>query len=169
MELSFLKFLQDHRSSGLTVLFGGFSLLGETVFFFALVLVLVFLLPREKRGQMIFAVLFSLALNLLFKYTVLRPRPYISGEIIKLDPPLSKGLNPNTSFPSGHVQLVASLCGALMTGKDFTLLLPVIPAVVALARLYFGVHYPSDVLFGYFFGFAAVLVARALPPRPQNA
>ena len=86
--------------------------------------------------------------SLVFKYSVDRPRP----DPALLADPLSTAMDPN-SFPSGHVCFAVSLTLALfflfrhrrwgrwvlVAGMGFSVL-------VALSRLYLGVHYPTDVV-----------------------
>lgn len=162
MEIAVLKYFQCLRAAAPTAFFGALSLIGETEVFIAVFLTLMIVLRGERKKVLFFAVLFSLALNVALKFTFCRPRPYIADGIVMLQPPLSRALYPYTSFPSGHVQLVATLCASLVGKRKGSLLFLPLPVFVGLARLYFGVHYPSDVIFGLFFGFASVLVVRAL-------
>jgi len=60
-----------------------------------------------------------------------------------------------TSFPSGHTQAGANFCTALAraTGRRrFYILAAVVPVLIALSRLYCGVHWPTDVLAGLAIG-----------------
>jgi undecaprenyl-diphosphatase len=57
------------------------------------------------------------------------------------------------SFPSGHA--AAGFAGAAILGSHapaFSPLFYTLAAIVSLSRVYLGVHYPSDVLFGAFLG-----------------
>ncbi|WP_406830218.1 phosphatase PAP2 family protein [Pedococcus sp. KACC 23699] len=59
------------------------------------------------------------------------------------------GMPSSTSFPSGHAASAAAFCvavGAVVPGLRWAL--RVAAAVVALSRVYTGVHYPGDVLVG---------------------
>lgn len=95
----------------------------------------------------------------LFKAVVGRPRP---------DPALlANPLAPETasdSFPSGHVCLAVALAFALFylcrgTGREKPALAlgTLMVVVVALSRLYIGVHYPTDVLASVLAATAAIL------------
>jgi membrane-associated phospholipid phosphatase len=100
------------------------------------------------------------AVNTALKVVVRRRRPQLPGLPALVSTPT--GL----SFPSAHS--ATSFAGALAYSR---LGLPVLPlyafaALVALSRLYLGVHYPSDVLAGAALGTA---VAAVLVPRGNAA
>jgi undecaprenyl-diphosphatase len=90
----------------------------------------------------------------------------ISGMIVRRARPdvehLSEGLPPTSSFPSGHVAAAVVTYGGLALLlrawaqsrlRDLGLILaPLIVLGVALSRLYWGVHYPTDTAVGLIFG-----------------
>ncbi len=60
-----------------------------------------------------------------------------------------------TSFPSGHTQAGANFCTALAraTGRRrFFVIAAIVPVLIAVSRLYCGVHWPTDVLAGLAIG-----------------
>ncbi|MGM1058312.1 phosphatase PAP2 family protein [Saccharothrix sp. Mg75] len=70
------------------------------------------------------------------------------------------------SFPSNHATIAAASAGALVLAwrKLAPLVLP-LAAVMALSRVFVGVHYPHDVAVGYLLGvLAAPLLALAFVP-----
>ena len=103
--------------------------------------------------------------------TVHRARPAVQ----QLD-----GAPPTSSFPSGHTAAAIALYGCvailllvLWPGVASWLaacVLFAIPIVVGLSRLYRGMHYPSDVLFGAIGGalWLTVVMTTLLPGRPQT-
>lgn len=115
---------------------------------------LAFLCFRKTRriGCMsLLALFFSLCVNnLLLKQIVARTRPYdaIHGLV-----PLVARLK-DFSFPSGHSAAAFSAAGVFvrMLPKRFGIPLLLFAIVIALSRLYVGVHYPSDVLCGVLSG-----------------
>ncbi len=90
--------------------------------------------------------------NGILKLLVGRPRPFLTDtDIIPLIPPPA-----GFSFPSGHSVSSFAVAFVLyqMLPKRFGIPAVVIAVLIALSRLYLGVHYPSDVLAGLFIGFA---------------
>ena len=171
--------LAAHRSADLTGVAQGASLLGETVTQLALVPVLLLVVwwwLRQARPVVFLAVvaLGEIAAYLLTVSVVSRPRPPV--------PLLDPGLEPLHSYPSGHVAAamatyggMAVLCWTFGTSpwRRLSAVLLLAPPLVALARLYLGVHHPTDVLVSLVFMTAwltvtaAVLLVRSPRNRPS--
>jgi undecaprenyl-diphosphatase len=126
---------------------------------------------RRRFGAALFAVaaagggiLFGTLLKLLFA----RVRPDIVKHLVETQ---------TTSFPSGHSVNSAAACVALcvlLAGvRDRRLRIGGTAAAIAFAllagfsRLYFGVHWPSDVLAGWCAGTAWALMCAAVLLRPR--
>lgn len=161
MDSAILQFFESIRSPALTVFFGLFSLLGEAAVISAIVIIVYWLAPRKVGEQALFTVLSSFCVNTFLKYTVARPRPYVAGVVKKLDPPLGASLEEYASFPSGHTQMTAGFFGSISSRSKRVLvwvLCGLTVLCIMLSRLYFGVHYPSDVLAGLFCGILLALL-----------
>jgi membrane-associated phospholipid phosphatase len=175
----FERSLAAHRSAGLSGAAQGASLLGETTTQLALVPVLLLVVwwwLRKARPVVFLAVVAAgeLSAYLLTVSIVSRPRPPV--------PLLDAGLEPLHSYPSGHVAAamatyggMAVLCWTFGTGpwRRLSTVLLVAPPAVAVARLYLGVHHPTDVLVSLVFMAAWLAVAAAVllvpPPRESGS
>ncbi len=104
---------------------------------------------------------------LVIKMTVERRRPYEA--LAEADPLLRASVG--NSFPSGHA--ATSFAGAIILGYLFHRALPgllALAALVAVSRVYVGVHYPLDVLAGAALGsVVALAVVAALRLRPRTS
>ena len=155
-------FFEEIRSPALDWVFGILSLMGEAVLIAGAVLLLYWLLDGRTGEQLLLTATSSAAFNCMLKASVLRPRPYMAGVVsLHPDTPLfsSQGLGDNLSFPSGHAQATSSalFAGALrLRGAVWRTLGWALSAILTLlvccSRLYFGVHYPSDLFAGVLLG-----------------
>ena len=86
------------------------------------------------------------------KDLVARPRPFVVNDLIE---PLVGGVNKYTSFPSGHTSGSFSAMFALYRWVPKKIGVPalILASLVAISRLYVGVHHPTDVLGGLIIGF----------------
>jgi undecaprenyl-diphosphatase len=104
---------------------------------------------KYRRGAVV--VLASLAVcfllnNLLLKNLIARTRPYdVLPQLIPLIKPPT-----DYSFPSGHTASSFAAAYAIQRGfgKRFGIPAYVLAALIAVSRVYVGVHYPTDVLAG---------------------
>lgn len=118
--------------------------------------VVLFIFKYKRQGLTYFIfLLLSLSLNDFIgaqvKHAVQRERPFQNTELnVVQKSPAHEG----KSFYSNHASNM--FCLAAYTGSFFPpakLVLIPFAALVAYSRVYNGVHYPSDVLFGSFVGF----------------
>lgn len=108
------------------------------------------------------------AYNPLLKIFFARPRP----EVI---PPLA--ISETFSFPSGHTAIAMAFYGSLAVilwgcnSRTAPVALVLLATVVALSRVYLGMHYPSDVLGSLLLGTGWLYFAmriRISRPNPSN-
>lgn len=101
----------------------------------------------------------AVALNTLLKVVLARPRPI-------LFPPLV--LESGFSFPSGHVTASVAAYGALAVflwrqgHRAWAVVAGAVVPVVAVSRVYLGVHYPSDTLGSLLFASLWLLIVFAV-------
>ncbi len=127
----------------------------EIIIFF--VLTSLFLWNKKKRWILpLWASLFlSAIVSFILKVLIKRPRPFQSG-IVTVLPILKKAshLSWNFSFPSFQSMLVFSAVPLLNKEfRKFRYFWWAFAILVALSRVYFGLHYLSDVLFGAVIGY----------------
>ena len=176
MEQTILRFFENLRSPALNFFAGAFSLFGETPVLVALISVVYWLVDKQFGERLVLVSFSSMSANAFLKGVVARPRPYASGAAtrVEIDTPFLSTMNlePNMSFPSGHSQMSAGLffSAAFRLKKGWAwILAPVLTLLVMLSRLYFGVHYPTDVLGGALIGtlcaFLAVWIVDAVEKK----
>ena len=148
-DASVLLYIQDYlRTPVWNAFFVFFSRLGDGgILWIALGLALLFPAKTRRRGfdTLVCLAFAFLVANCILKPWVARVRPYdaVSGLTI-LVPRLS-----DWSFPSGHTN--ASFAAAFALAKGFGkkgAWAYLVAALIAVSRLWVGVHYPTDVLAG---------------------
>ena len=166
-----LLWIQEHlRSDALNALVAWYTDLGEAgALWIAIALIFLFF-PRTRKAGLVslIAMLICYICNdLVIKNLVTRPRPFLSVEGLL---PLIQWPD-SYSFPSGHSCssfAAASVWAQTLEGrwaKGAKILLLVMAMLMALSRLYVGVHYPTDVLVGSLLGvLGGWLVCRWLGP-----
>jgi undecaprenyl-diphosphatase len=126
--------------------FGLISRLGDGIFWYALMALLLFWywpLSLWPIVQSVLTGLSALALYLLLKKNTHRLRP------IELEPNLLQSIPPldRYSFPSGHTLHAVAFSSVLAAHfPSVTWLVWGFTALVALSRLVLGLHFPTDVL-----------------------
>lgn len=109
--------------------------------------------------EAMFALASSHAAVRFLKVVVKRKRPYLTLPNLMVRGPKLKDL----SFPSGHTAAAFSLATSFAAAfPSLSLVLAVLAALVGISRMYVGMHYPSDVIFGAVLGSASVWLARAI-------
>lgn len=170
-----LRWLARHRSAALTHFFGWVTELGSWTFVCAMTLALcalALLLRRWRDGATLaLSVIGTPLLIVSLKPLYGRPRPSVVSHLALVD---------SASFPSGHSIAAAIFFGtlALLAAQSvrsaarralIALLALFFVGLVALSRMYLGVHYPSDVVGGVLAGtawsIAIVLLTRLTAAR----
>lgn len=154
LEGGILLFIQENiRCRALDGLMRLMSALGDVGAVWVALAALFLCFKRSRRDKALLAVALFLSLlvtNIALKNIIHRIRPYdfIGSLNILVNP------EHDFSFPSGHASSSFAAAWAIWRGgsKRFGALALILATLIALSRLYVGVHYPTDVLAGAMVG-----------------
>ena len=158
-EFAILDMLQEMHHPVLTKIMAFVTMLGEAGWFWILLGVILLCTKRFRKCGV--AVLLALVLdfllaNVILKPLVARPRPCWINDTVELLVRVPK----DYSFPSGHTMAL------LLTEKKLGICSLVLAFLMGISRLYFYVHFPTDVLagmvLGLLCGFAGVFLMKKL-------
>jgi len=154
-----LLFIQEHiRCAFLDPIMVAASRIGDKGIFWILLCVVLLLFGRTRKGGIYQGASLAaeyIICDLVIKKLVMRPRPYLDIENLSILVRLER----SSGFPSGHTASSLACAFALTYVFGAKGAWAYIPAVlIALSRLYVGVHYPSDVLCGAVLGTVVALV-----------
>ena len=153
IDTSVMMFIQEHIRNGiLTPIMAFFSIIGDVGAVWLILSAALIITKKFRRtGILLLAsVAISWMMNdLLLKPLIARARPFevIDGLEVLIHLPRSY------SFPSGHA------CSSFAAAYALTRSVPkygkwfyVLAAMIAVSRVYLGVHYPSDIMAGIVVG-----------------
>lgn len=163
----FLTWLHQWSAAWLDSIFIFFTTLGDIVLLLsACVVVSSYLLyHRQRRAAvlLLFSVGGAVIINIVLKLVFQRPRPDLWQQLV---------VETGYSFPSGHAMASSAFALALIILLWHTRwrlwalgVGLVMTALVGLSRLYLGVHYPTDVMAGWFISMAWVFIVAGLIAR----
>lgn len=167
IEDQLVRTLVAHRTPVLTDVSVAFSTFGSTMGILvstALVAGLMRLAYTRWRESVfvISAVCGQLAVFLATTFVIHRDRPQV---------PHLDAFPPTSSFPSGHTSAAIALCGAIAivlfvraqrkaAAALTVMVLMSIPVLVGLARMYRGMHHPTDVAGSFVYGLSCLWVMK---------
>jgi len=127
------------------------TMLGEWYVFMwiALFLTVILMINRKPIAAFIATLAVTTGMSVLLKAIINRPRPF---QALHTSSVIDAG---SSSFPSGHAMIF--FCMIPLMSKNFPktkILFWIVAILVALSRVYFNVHYLSDVVAGAICGYA---------------
>tara|TARA_Y100000310_G_scaffold333800_1_gene412109 strand:- start:124 stop:762 length:639 start_codon:yes stop_codon:yes gene_type:complete len=168
-DVSIVQFVEGLRNNPLDYIFLSITF-ASNVFIIFFFLTTLFLWQEHKRRWIFplwLASLLSILVSYLVKVLVHRPRPFQQGLVSVLTIAFNfmrDNFNTwNFSFPSFQAMLVFSALPLLNKEfKKFRYIWFIFACLVAFSRVYFGVHYLSDIMagaiIGYLIGFVSVKI-----------
>ena len=161
-EIGILLWVQEHRAAALDIFNKYVTVLNDAGILSILVVVFLLALRRYRKYGIVCAI--SLAIefllnNMCIKRIVMRTRPYVLEESLTV----LTHLPSDWSFPSGHAGAGFAVAWAmfLVMPRKWGVPAVIVAALVALSRVYVGVHYPTDVIAGTVLGMIAAYIAKA--------
>lgn len=151
-EFAVLDLFQSIQNPVLTKVLAFVTMLGEAGWFWILLGVALLCTKKYRHCgiAVLVALLFDFILaNMILKPLVARPRPCQVRDTVELLVRVPK----DYSFPSGHTMASFAAAGALFfTKRKFGIWAMVLAVLMGISRLYFYVHFPTDVLAGVILG-----------------
>ena len=140
-------------------------------FLIALAVFLLFLKVKDKRRRIFVCLFFVLSAILsrgliteIIRFFYSRPRPFA---VFNLSPLINQ--NPTGSFPSGHMTFYFVLAlTVFLLNKKWAWFFTAAVTLMGLARIFVGVHWPSDILGGILIAILGYFLVRKilLPKNP---
>lgn len=166
--------LYEHGGAFFTPFMELVSLLGKGGIFLILLSFALMLVKRTRRfgtAMLIGLAIGAIAVNVILKPYIARPRPYTDAEgfYYPLWLLLGQHTESDMCFPSGHTNaaFAAAVPVFLLGEKKWSWLALVFGVLMGISRIYLVVHYPSDVVGGLLTGTVAgmlgTLIALNLP------
>lgn len=150
--IRFIQALQTF-SPALDGVMNGFTFLGRIEFYLVFIPFIYWAVDRRLGVRALLVLIYTDLISSSFKLLLHQPRPYWVGDV--------KALSTETSYgiPSSHASNTVAVGGYLMRYIRQTWvrwLIGIVIFLIAFSRLYLGVHFLQDVLFGWLIGFAVL-------------
>lgn len=152
MEQNILLWIQENaRCDVFTWFFKVITSLGNAGAVWILISVLLMFFKKTRRAGITCATSLTVSFiinNLILKNLIARPRPYNAiPDLTALIP-----YPHDFSFPSGHTAASFAVAVVIFVKMPRKYGIPalILAFLIAFSRIYLGVHYPTDVLFGMF-------------------
>lgn len=167
-QVEVIKFIQSFSNSFLDVFFEFLTLFGEETILVLLAAFIFLSVDKNKGYKLIFTIASGTCFNALIKNIVKFERPIGIEGIVSNRVETATGY----SFPSGHTQATSTFWTSLsiiVKNKSLYIFSAILITLVAISRLYLGVHWPTDVIFGALFGVLwAIIIGKVFDYIQKN-
>ena len=161
--MTFLYFLENLRNPVLDFFFSFVTLFGEETIFMAVGMIVFWCIDKFKGYYLLCVGFFGTVINQFLKIVCRIPRPWVKDPKFTIVESAREAAS-GYSFPSGHTQTSVGLYGGIARitkNKTLRIVLIILSALIALSRMYLGVHTPADVLVSI--AIATILIFVAYP------
>lgn len=169
--MKFLYFLETLRNPFLDFIFSLITHCGEETVFMAVGMIVFWCVNKYKGYYLLCVGFIGTVINQFLKILCRVPRPWVKDPNFTIVESAREAAS-GYSFPSGHTQTSVGLFGGIARMSKSTVLrvgMIVLAALVALSRMYLGVHTPADVLVSLGIATLLVLVAYPLFQRAERS
>ena len=167
IQVEILKFIQSFKNPILNILFLTITISTEIPVVLIVASILYWCVNKKYGERLLFALIGNLALNTGVKEFFKAQRPIGVDGIESMRVSTATGY----SFPSGHTQIGTTFWVSMMSifkNKYLYIFGPIIFLVIGISRLYLGVHWPIDVLFGWIFGIIFTLICNYIMSKVEK-
>lgn len=154
-EINFLKYIINNlHNETMTGIMEFITSLGNGGFIWIVLAIIMVAIPKMRKtgiNMSLSLIMVFILVNLIIKPLIGRDRPFqINDDIFNS---ILIAFPKDSSFPSGHTS--ASFAGAVAVfccNKRVGICLLILAVLIAFSRLYFAVHFPTDVIAGCVIG-----------------
>jgi undecaprenyl-diphosphatase len=169
--MSFLYFLEDLRNPVLDFFFSFITLFGEETIFMAVGMIVFWCIDKFKGYYLLCVGFFGTVINQFLKIVCRIPRPWVKDPKFTIVESAREAAS-GYSFPSGHTQCSVGLYGGIAritNNKTLRVVMIVLSALIALSRMYLGVHTPADVLVSVAIATALIFIAYPIFKKAEKS
>lgn len=153
MTIEVVEWIQSSQNGLFDAFFNFISFLGEEYVYIVLLSIIYFAYDKKLAEFSGFTLFFAGALNSTLKGLISAQRPFqkYPDRVVNLRPETSGGY----SFPSGHTQMFSAFIfslGIFKKHSKFLIIALILSILMALSRMYLGVHFLEDVLVALLLG-----------------
>lgn len=168
MDFAILDFIQTCHNDVFTFIMKWLTYAGNHGYLWIGLCIVLFCIPKTRKIGVYLAVTLVIAFLLndrVMKPLVARDRPFIQRP--EIDTIISRPSG--FSFPSGHsASSFATAMALFLQNKKWGIGALVIASGVAFSRLYFAVHFPTDVICGSLFGILIAIAVNLIGKRIEK-